>query len=140
MLPPGAAAGISLPQPRTFTSEFPRAATSDHGRTEYAARRSPNCTARQAGWSGVAAYQMGNSGQHAQLLNPADSVRVVGFDLTGQRETVLRDGFTLKDISGAVHLGDVKDRARIQLPAGTHVQQSLTAIVSPTFAVDSDFA
>ncbi len=61
--------------------------------------------------------------------NPTDSVRVVGFDLAGQRETVLRDGFALKDINGAVHLGDVLDRARIQSPPGTYSQQSPNALI-----------
>jgi hypothetical protein len=143
MLPPGAAAGISLPQPRTL---LPNSRAQPRRITVVLNTLPADPRIVRLGKPDGVEWLLTKWGILVSMLsslleqNPADSVRVVGFDLTGQRETVLRDGFTLKDINGAVHLGDVKDRARIQLPAGTHVQQSLTAIVSPTFAVDSDFA
>jgi len=133
MLPPGTAAGVSLPHARTLLPNSraqPRRITVVLNTLPAAPR-----IVRLGKPDGVE-WLLTKWGILVSMLtslleqNPADSVRVVGLDLAGQRETVLRDGFALKDISGAVHLGDVMDRARIQLPPGAYVQQSATAVVS----------
>jgi hypothetical protein len=133
MLPPGTAAGVSLPQARTLLPNSraqPRRITVVLNTLPAAPR-----IVRLGKPDGVE-WLLSKWGILVSMLtslleqNPSDSVRVVGLDLAGQRETVLRDGFTLKDINGAVHLGDVMDRARIQLPSGTYLQQSPTAMAS----------
>ena len=47
---------------------------------------------------------------------PADSVRVVGFNLAQHRETFRQDGFTLQDINRVVHAGDVLDLKQVSVP------------------------
>jgi len=51
---------------------------------------------------------------------PANSVRLVVFDLTQQREVLRKDGFTLRDMGGVVRLGD----ARQQWPVNYRVLQN----------------
>lgn len=130
-LPPGTVAGVSLPQARTFLLNSP----AQPRRITVVLDTLPAVPRIvRPGKPDGAEWLLNKWGILVSMLtslleqNPGDSVRVVGLDLAGQRETVLRDGFTLNDMNGAVHLGDVMDRATIQLPANVRVVPSPTGI------------